>query len=132
LRNANGKVTFMLGITRDITDRMRMEERLEDYEIQVRTIIDSAPEGMVLHARDGQIMDSNPAARSLLQFQGESGAGESIFEMIWWTRYFPVRKGKLMSRPARLTGTGIGLRFTRRPCATAVRKLWDCWRLCRT
>lgn len=82
LRNDQGKVTFLLAITRDITERKRMEERLEDYEIQLRTIIDSEPEGVVLHSKDGGIMDVNPAARAMLHLQSDCGVGESIYRFM--------------------------------------------------
>lgn len=91
LRDAQGAVRFMLAITRDITERKRLAQRLEDYEIQLRTVIDSAPEGVVLHSRDGRIMDANPAARSMMYLQSETGAGESMFSVIAARHHSPYQ-----------------------------------------
>ncbi|RCX30217.1 PAS domain-containing protein [Thioalbus denitrificans] len=61
-----GAVTGLLAITRDITERKWMTRQLEEQRNRLRTIIESEPECVKLHDRQGVILEINPAGRALL------------------------------------------------------------------
>ncbi|MGC9335916.1 MAG: PAS domain S-box protein, partial [Anaerolineae bacterium] len=61
----DGEVASVLSILRDITDRIHVQEQLELERARLRTIIDNAPEGIVVADRQGRILMTNPAAERL-------------------------------------------------------------------
>ncbi|MCB1789334.1 MAG: PAS domain-containing protein [Gammaproteobacteria bacterium] len=83
LRDADGKVTRLLAITRDIDDRKHMQRLLEEQRNRLQTIIQSEPECVKLQNRQGVITEMNPAGLSLLQASDpEQVVGHSIYEFL--------------------------------------------------
>src|SRR5262249_17735962 len=76
-RDAQGNVIGLIGISRDITDRKRAEERF-------RLVVESAPSGMVLIDREGRIVLVNAPAEEM----------------------FGYDRGELLGRPVELLGPG--------------------------
>ncbi|MBI3479857.1 MAG: PAS domain S-box protein [Nitrosomonadales bacterium] len=66
LRDAQGQITSMLGVTRDITERKNYETALKESERYNRTLFESLPTGLVLCSMDGKIVDVNEAYASIL------------------------------------------------------------------
>ncbi|MEW6322956.1 MAG: PAS domain S-box protein [Acidobacteriota bacterium] len=66
LRNGDGRIEALLGITRDVTRRREAERRLEESERRFRSLIEHAPEAIVLlDTSTGRFLDANPAAERL-------------------------------------------------------------------
>ncbi|MCL6592584.1 MAG: diguanylate cyclase [Alicyclobacillus sp.] len=65
LRNEAGEITGVLGISRDVTEQQRMQQRLRESEDNYRRLVERSPVGMVVH-RSGRIAYLNRAARQLL------------------------------------------------------------------
>ena len=65
LKDADGTVTSVLGISRDITARKRTETALRESEERHRGLVEMAPVAIVVHI-DGKIAFANPAALVLV------------------------------------------------------------------
>ncbi len=64
----------ILSITRDVTDRKKMENQLQQSETRYRELIDLAPDGILLGSADGIIIGANSRMLSL--------SGRSLNELV--------------------------------------------------
>ena len=64
MRDAAGRVTSLLGVTRDVSERKQAAQALRDSNERFRTLVEWTPEANVVH-RDGRIVYANPAALRL-------------------------------------------------------------------
>ena len=68
-RSASGNVAGILGISRDITARRRMEEALRESEERFRTLYENATVGLYRTTPEGRILLANPALFRLLGYE---------------------------------------------------------------
>lgn len=61
-----GEVVGLFGIVRDITERRAMERELRRSEGHLRTLVESAPDGIYTLASTGEVTSINPALTKLL------------------------------------------------------------------
>jgi two-component system, cell cycle sensor histidine kinase and response regulator CckA len=80
LRDAQGRVSGLVGSSLDITDRYRAIEALAESEERFRTIFDGSPIGMAVISRDGAIVASNTACREMLELREEDLGNVTIFD----------------------------------------------------
>ncbi|MFA5907728.1 MAG: PAS domain S-box protein [Vicinamibacterales bacterium] len=66
LRNADGTIVEVIGSAVDVTDRQRAEQALRESETRLRAIFESEPECVKIVARDGTLLDMNPAGLRLI------------------------------------------------------------------
>ncbi len=60
MRDSKGQITGVLGISRDITDRKKMEESLAESEARYRAVMEQAPEAVIICNPDnGDIYEAN-------------------------------------------------------------------------
>jgi len=71
LRAADGRVTGLLGITADITERRRADEELRRSETRYRSLVRGALYGIYRSTIDGQLLEANPALVAMLGYQSE-------------------------------------------------------------
>ncbi|MBN2244005.1 MAG: PAS domain S-box protein [Acidobacteria bacterium] len=64
-RDRDGRVVGMIEITRDITQRIRLEEDLQVMEVQLQKLMEMAPQATWVKDRNGRYNDVNPAACKL-------------------------------------------------------------------
>jgi PAS domain S-box-containing protein len=62
IRDASGKATGFIAISRDITERKRAEEAIRASEEKLRGIFDTIPDGVTITNMTGNILDLNEAA----------------------------------------------------------------------
>ncbi|MBN2317429.1 MAG: PAS domain S-box protein, partial [Acidobacteria bacterium] len=60
-RDRDGNVVGMIEITRDITQRIRLEEDLQVMEVQLQKLMEMAPQATWIKDRNGRYNDVNPA-----------------------------------------------------------------------
>ena len=66
LMDSEGNVTGMIEMTRDITQRILLEEELKATEVQLQQFLDMAPLATYVKNRQGQYVEANPATCELL------------------------------------------------------------------
>ena len=66
LMDSEGNVTGMIEMTRDITQRILLEEELKATEVQLQQFLEMAPLATYVKNRQGQYVEANPAICELL------------------------------------------------------------------
>lgn len=84
LRNEQGQVIGFRGISRDITERRRIEEALRQSEENYRTLFDNSVIGtIVLDAETMKVVMANQAAAKIFRFDAaEEGIGQNPVDLI--------------------------------------------------
>lgn len=77
-----GERTLMFALMHDITERVRSAEALARSEESYRTLVESVPDGVIVH-RDGFVVFMNPAARRMLGYESlEQLANKPAIELV--------------------------------------------------
>ena len=66
-RDRNGRILGIVGLSQDITERMRAQQSLAASEVRLRTIIDSEPACVCLIATDGTLLDINASGLCMVE-----------------------------------------------------------------
>lgn len=83
LRDVSGKVSGVLSLVQDITDRKQLERELSESKTYLQTVIDTEPECVKLVAADGALIMMNPAGLSMIQADSlEQVRGISIYSIV--------------------------------------------------
>lgn len=69
MRDHSGNLKGFIGISRDISDRKRIEEKLRESERKLRTVFGTIRDGLVITDMTGIIVDANEAAISIGKYQ---------------------------------------------------------------
>ena len=102
LRDAQGKVTGLIGLGRDITERKRMEEVLAQERSLLRTLINNLPVSIYAKDSAGRKILANPADLKHLRCKTEAEAiGKTDFDFFpeGNRRKIPRRRPEGGSRP---------------------------------
>ena len=75
LRDADGTVGAMLGVTRDITERRTAEAALRRSEERFRALIEQASDAISLHDARGRFLFMSPSGESILGYTPEEMRG---------------------------------------------------------
>ena len=67
LYDGGGKLIAVIETLQDITERKRLEQKLAQSEGRLRAIIDTEPECVKLIARDGSLLEMNPAGLAMIE-----------------------------------------------------------------
>ena len=95
LRDSDGRVTGLLGITADISERKRAEDELRDSESRYRSLVHGALYGIYRSTVDGRLLEANPALVSMLGYQSEA----ELLSVDWASGVYQDPEGR-----ARLVG----------------------------
>lgn len=71
VRDAEGRLRFLIGIVEDITERKRAEERLRESEQRFRQLFEQSVDTLIVHDEEGRILDCNSEACRTLGYTRE-------------------------------------------------------------
>jgi diguanylate cyclase (GGDEF)-like protein/PAS domain S-box-containing protein len=99
-----GRVASVICTSKDITERIRMEEALREGEKRYRTLIEWTPEPVAVH-RGGKLIYANPAALKMVGAKSPADLiGKSPLELI-----HPDYHGIVLERMKKTAATGIAM-----------------------
>ncbi len=78
VRNEDGEITHFISIKQDISDRKEAEAALRRSESRIRTIVNTAVDGIVTADDRGIIQSFNPAAEKLFGYSEEEVMGKNL------------------------------------------------------
>jgi PAS domain S-box-containing protein len=117
--DAAGKVRGWFGVGYDVTDRVQRENAVASREQQLSGILNTMAEGLVIHDRDGRLIEANPAAERLLSLTRAQLMGWDVTHPHWkalgedgsplTARELPVMRALRTGIPARGQIVGIQL-----------------------
>lgn len=101
LKDAEGSITSVLGISRDITSRKAAENALRESEERYRGLVEMSPEAIVVHI-DGRIAFVNPAALKLVGLSDARGIiGQPLMDFV-----HPASRAVALERVRRMLEAG--------------------------
>jgi PAS domain S-box-containing protein len=96
LRDRDGRVLGVFGISTDITERKRAEDALRASEERTRLIIDAALDAVVTIDADGVIIEWNPQAEISFGWQRGEVIGRTLTDTIIPPRYHDAHRRGLL------------------------------------
>ena len=83
VRNEEGQAIRMLGAHTDITAIKQQEKSLKESVKRQKTIVQSLDAGVIIHAPDGTVIDSNDRAGELLRLTKNQLIGKTLIDPGW-------------------------------------------------
>ena len=73
VRDADGKIVALIGVARDISERKAQEAALRESQSQLRSLLDKAPEAIILYeVETNRLKDANPRAFELFGYSPDA------------------------------------------------------------
>ncbi len=82
IRDHQGKVRAVAGISTDITDRVRAEEQVESLSRRLSLILDSVGDGVCGLDQSGKITFMNSTAQAMLEWEEQELLGQRFHEVV--------------------------------------------------
>ncbi|MGE0090698.1 MAG: PAS domain S-box protein [Bacteroidales bacterium] len=79
--NEDKEFAGLIGVNRDITERKKAQEKLNESQARFKILTEMTIEGIVIHD-SGIIIDTNPSLQKMIGATGDYLKGRSIFEFI--------------------------------------------------
>jgi len=99
INDSAGIPNKLIAITKDITERKQIEQKLNDNETFYRTLFELSPSGILLEDLEGNIIDINPAMAKTIGYPGEDLIGINVK-----TFSHPDREGEVEQHIQQLAG----------------------------
>lgn len=82
LRDPRGKIKGLLGVTRDITEQHKFEDKLQQKNSYIESLLNAIPDLMFIFEKDGRVADVKAGIDALLQMPRETVIGKYIHEVV--------------------------------------------------
>ena len=83
MRDSSGRITSILGVARDISERIKSERALRESEEQYRSVVQTSPDAIFLHDVDSSFSFANHKALELLGYSSsEELRGTYLLDMV--------------------------------------------------
>ena len=82
VRDGDGNVIGLVGISRDVTDRHHREARLREAEGHYRRLTETSPDGVFVTDLDGRVREANPALCRILGRPPEEVEGHHFLDFV--------------------------------------------------
>jgi polar amino acid transport system substrate-binding protein len=82
IKNEDGEITHFVAVKEDITEQKKIRESLRENELQLRTIFEKSPLGMLHFGKDGIVLDCNDRHAELMGSTREKIIGMNLREEI--------------------------------------------------
>ena len=89
-KDESGKVTGVLYSARDITERQRIDEKLQQLEERFRAITDSTQDAILMQDPEGRVSFWNPAAERIFGHTRAEAIGQNLHNLIAPERFHPA------------------------------------------
>ena len=81
MRDENGNAIGLLGVSRDISNRKKVEKALKESEAKYRHLYEESPNSITLVNRKGKILDTNPATEKIYGYTRDEIIGKNYFDL---------------------------------------------------
>lgn len=108
VQNDEGEITHFISIKQDISDRKQAEADLRNSESRIRTILNTAVDGIITADDHGTIHSFNPAAEKLFGYSRDEVIGRNLTILMpspyreehaaYMTRYFKTGERKVIGK----------------------------------
>jgi PAS domain S-box-containing protein len=82
IKNEEGEITHFVAVKEDITEQKKIRESLKERELQLRTIFERSPIGILLIGKDGIVVDCNDRHAEIMGSTREKIIGMNLREEI--------------------------------------------------
>lgn len=82
LQDDTGKKIGLLGVGKDITERKKAQERLQESELFYRSLISHSLDGIVMTDKEGRITYCGPSAKKISGYEPEQLLGQHILAFV--------------------------------------------------
>lgn len=108
-KNTNGEIISLLGVTRDVTEKKKIEIEIKQNEEKYKTLVEQAIDAIALYDETGKVLDVNTGSVNLLGYTKEELIGMSLKEILTEeeivlnpVRYDILQKGKSTIKQRRM------------------------------
>jgi protein-histidine pros-kinase len=117
VRSQEGEITHFVAIKQDISERLRAEERLRETEQFFRSVLELAPDGLMVVDADGIIRLANARCEKLFGYPRDELIGQPVEMLVpedVCARHPALRQAFYRSPVTREMGSGRELRARRK------------------
>jgi two-component system cell cycle sensor histidine kinase/response regulator CckA len=113
IQDATGKTIAVSAISRDISERKRVEAALRESEARARAVLGSALDGLITIDHQGAILEFNPAAEKMFGRRRKDVLGKSMSDLVvppalrehhrqGFSRFLTSGKGRILGKRVEL------------------------------
>lgn len=107
----NERVEGLYAVAKDITERKRMEEALQESERRLRTLINALPDSVSFKDQEGRWLEANEYAIKLFGLDEDSYRGKNSMELARYCKQYPDTLYRCGASDRAAWETGSTVRF---------------------